>query len=59
MAALPNISLLLDEEWKEFWSVRNKTVIEEFEVMSRPLQVIKVTIIKFVYIIGLQDKLLL
>ena len=41
MAALPNISLLLDEEWREFWSVRNKTVIEEFEVMSRPLQVNK------------------
>ena len=41
MAALPNISLLLDEEWREFWSVRNKTVIEEFEVMSRPLQVKK------------------
>ncbi len=38
MAALPNISLLLSDEWKEFWSETNNTVLEEFPKMSPPLQ---------------------
>jgi hypothetical protein len=34
MAALPNISLLLSEEWKEFWTAENLTVLETFQTME-------------------------
>ena len=35
MADLPHLSLMLEPEWKDFWSTRNLSVLEGFERMTK------------------------
>lgn len=34
MGALPNVSLLLKEEWEDFWSQTDKSVLQNFQTMD-------------------------
>jgi len=52
MAALPNISLHLNEEWVEFWKVENSTVLKTFESLEMDEQEILITQFVMHYIPG-------
>jgi hypothetical protein len=38
MESLPNVSHLLSDEWAEFWTDKNETVLPAFDSMSQSEQ---------------------